>query len=235
MAPPPKKRDKERAARIGTYLTTRYSRANPHVSGDQFELGTLNTRDYDNEADEDHDFDAFSKSYTYAHNRFGKTRKNIQDVNIRDLLKHNWQPVSFDAKYALQHKDRDERPINVVQSRRTGRQDVIDGFHRIAWKWLQGQETIKANVQPVGSARKMKKEETEVPSFRQFLNKPTMTPEAIAKKHGIPVADIERALASGIKVEREHTSHDDVAREIALDHLAERPDYYRRLKKVENE
>ena len=58
---------------------------------------------------------------------------------------------------------------------------------------------------------------------------------AIAKKHGIPVADIERALASGIKVEREHTSHDDVAREIALDHLAERPDYYRRLKKVENE
>lgn len=40
-------------------------------------------------------------------------------------------------------------------------------------------------------------------------------------------------LATGTEVEMEHTGHWEVAREIAMDHLAEYPDYYRELAKME--
>jgi hypothetical protein len=42
-------------------------------------------------------------------------------------------------------------------------------------------------------------------------------------------------LAMGIEVEKEHTDHPHIAKEIAKDHLAEIPDYYTRLKKMEDE
>lgn len=67
------------------------------------------------------------------------------------------------------------------------------------------------------------------------LDKPTMTPDKIAKKHNVSLQDINSQLEIGIKVEMEHTSDKDVAREIALDHLMELPDYYSKLKKVEHE
>lgn len=68
---------------------------------------------------------------------------------------------------------------------------------------------------------------------KDFLNKPTGTIKSIAKKHGVDVSQIKQQLAKGIKVELEHTSHKDIAREIALDHLGEEPDYYDRLEKAE--
>lgn len=64
-----------------------------------------------------------------------------------------------------------------------------------------------------------------------LLNKSTMTPEQIAKKHGVDVSEIEKQLKTGIAVEKEHTKKEDVAREIALDHLGEDPKYYVKLKK----
>lgn len=45
----------------------------------------------------------------------------------------------------------------------------------------------------------------------------------------------KKELELGIKIEREHTNSDLVARLIALDHLSELPDYYSRLEKIENE
>lgn len=68
-----------------------------------------------------------------------------------------------------------------------------------------------------------------------ILDKPTLTPKQIADKHGVAVSDIEAQLKKGIAVEKEHTSNDAMAREIALDHLAEVPDYYDRLAKVEED
>lgn len=65
------------------------------------------------------------------------------------------------------------------------------------------------------------------------LDKKTFSPEIIAKKHNVSVEHINSQLKIGIKIEQEHTSDKDAAREIALDHLNERPDYYTRLKKVE--
>src|SRR3990167_1478542 len=69
--------------------------------------------------------------------------------------------------------------------------------------------------------------------FESVLNKPTPSVAAIAAKHNVSLAFIEAQLRAGIKIELEHTSKKDVAREIALDHLNEKPDYYTQLKKVE--
>jgi hypothetical protein len=44
----------------------------------------------------------------------------------------------------------------------------------------------------------------------------------------------QKELAMGDKVEREHTDNPIIARRIALDHLAEIPDYYTRLQKMES-
>jgi hypothetical protein len=43
----------------------------------------------------------------------------------------------------------------------------------------------------------------------------------------------QKALKQGMKVESEHTSDKHIAMEIAMDHLAEDTQYYRKLTKME--
>lgn len=45
---------------------------------------------------------------------------------------------------------------------------------------------------------------------------------------------LKSQLNKGIRIEMEHTSNKNKAKEIAMDHLAERPDYYDRLEKIES-
>jgi hypothetical protein len=71
------------------------------------------------------------------------------------------------------------------------------------------------------------------------------TPKFEAKAYGI-LGDViahgkgggtpnPKELSIGIKIESEHTKHPELARYIALAHLKEIPDYYTRLKKLEEE
>jgi hypothetical protein len=57
--------------------------------------------------------------------------------------------------------------------------------------------------------------------------------EQIAKKHKVSVSDIEKQLKIGVPIEHEHTKDKDLAKDIALQHLGEFPDYYTRLSKME--
>ena len=57
----------------------------------------------------------------------------------------------------------------------------------------------------------------------------------IADKFGVSVSEIEKQLRMGVKVESEHTNSPTTAKEIAMDHLSEMPDYYTRLDKMEKE
>jgi rubrerythrin len=59
------------------------------------------------------------------------------------------------------------------------------------------------------------------------------TVEQIAKKHRLDVSFIQKQLEMGEPIEHEHTQDHDLARDIALQHLDEIPDYYTRLKKME--
>ena len=57
-----------------------------------------------------------------------------------------------------------------------------------------------------------------------------------ANELGITEQDVDsRELEMGIDVEYEHTTDPNIAKRIALDHLAEIPDYYTRLAKMEAE
>lgn len=69
--------------------------------------------------------------------------------------------------------------------------------------------------------------------LKDILTKKTFTPEDLAKKHNVSLDDIMTQLKMGIKVEKEHTKHENIAKKIALAHLDEFPDYYSRLKKIE--
>lgn len=44
---------------------------------------------------------------------------------------------------------------------------------------------------------------------------------------------LKKQLPKGIQVEKEHTKDSNLAREIAMDHLAEDPNYYIKLKRIE--
>ena len=57
----------------------------------------------------------------------------------------------------------------------------------------------------------------------------------IAKHHKMPVKSLKTKLEQGIKTEMEHTTDKDVAREIAMDHIYEDPNYYSKLKNLETE
>lgn len=56
-----------------------------------------------------------------------------------------------------------------------------------------------------------------------------MTLEDIARMHKVDVLSIQKELNKGIEVEKEHTSSEEEARKIAMDHLVETPDYYSRI------
>lgn len=62
-----------------------------------------------------------------------------------------------------------------------------------------------------------------------------LTPQfkEVQAKHRVSYADLMVQLSKGIKVEKEHTGDVALAREIALDHLNEFPDYYSRLEQAE--
>jgi hypothetical protein len=67
----------------------------------------------------------------------------------------------------------------------------------------------------------------------QALDVPTPDITTIAKKHGVGDSMIAQQLKKGIEIELEHTTNRAMAKEIALDHLNEMPDYYTKLDKME--
>jgi hypothetical protein len=72
------------------------------------------------------------------------------------------------------------------------------------------------------------KEETE-------LDKSVSTEEELANKYKMSVSEMKDLIAQGTKVEMEHTDDKDTARKIALKHLGEKSDYYKKLKKYVEE
>jgi hypothetical protein len=60
-----------------------------------------------------------------------------------------------------------------------------------------------------------------------------MTLSDIAKHHNISLQTLKNEFIKGYAVEREHTTDTNIAKEIALDHLYEDPNYYSKLSKIE--
>lgn len=58
----------------------------------------------------------------------------------------------------------------------------------------------------------------------------------VGKNNAVPDSEFDKKqLEMGTKIEMEHTDNKLIAKMIAKDHLTEFPDYYTRLRKMENE
>lgn len=79
---------------------------------------------------------------------------------------------------------------------------------------------------------KLHSETLTIEEDNPLLNKPTLSIRQIASKHGVSFVDVMDQLVKGVNVELEHTNDEKVAREIALDHLSEDPEYYTKLASV---
>lgn len=55
----------------------------------------------------------------------------------------------------------------------------------------------------------------------------------VATHHKVELKSLRKEFITGLEVEMEHTDDEEVAEEIAKDHLWEDPNYYTKLKKVE--
>jgi hypothetical protein len=88
---------------------------------------------------------------------------------------------------------------------------------------------LKSKLDKDGSEEYTKVKEDKIPGG---LAK-GMSLSDIAKHHNISVTNIKQEFIKGYAVEREHTTDVEVAKEIALDHLYEDPNYYSKLSKIE--
>ena len=91
--------------------------------------------------------------------------------------------------------------------------------------------TITLNSSTMGDHMKYKQGFQEEKLEGGLADKKTV--EDIAKKHKLDVEVIKKHLNDGIKVEMEHTNLKTKAKEIAMDHIFEDPNYYTKLKKME--
>ena len=137
-------------------------------------------------------------------------------------------------KRALKSKDL-EKIENIISTIKRYRKAGLAkggefGPENLAYKAVRTQEYIDKLYK---LRDKLHSEELSIEEDNKLLNKPTLTPEQLARKHGVAKMHILKQLDMGIQVELEHTSGREVAREIALDHLGEDPDYYSKLKKAE--
>jgi hypothetical protein len=88
---------------------------------------------------------------------------------------------------------------------------------------------LKSKLDKDGSEEYTKVKEDKIPGG---LAK-GMTLSDIAKHHKISPQTLKNEFIKGYAVEREHTTDIEVAKEIALDHLYEDPNYYSKLSKIE--
>ncbi len=82
------------------------------------------------------------------------------------------------------------------------------------------------------------KEKMDVHKFESFIYDilGSIIGAGRAKEKGFEEKDADsKELKMGIKIEMEHTTNSIISKRIALDHLAEIPDYYTRLIKMEKD
>jgi ParB-like nuclease domain/Protein of unknown function (DUF5661) len=112
-----------------------------------------------------------------------------------------------------------------------GGYQILDGHHRFkAYRMVNAKEIPARIVAPDNITGDVNEQS---PDTSKLLDKPTMTVAELAAKYGVSKDTVMVELRKGIKVELEHTSKQDVAREIALDHLGEDLHYYEKLASVE--
>ncbi len=126
---------------------------------------------------------------------------------------------------------------NVLRTIKKYRQAGLDlngefGPENLAYKALRSKGIVSKLYQKLDELHSKR---LSLPEDDEHLDKPTMTVAELARKHKVNRQQIQDELSKGIKVELEHTGKFKIAKEIALDHLGEDPEYYTKLADVELE
>jgi len=175
----------------------------------------------------------------------------LQDKWLKIPVKRrsNFDQAATKQKYEkllelIQHalKSKNLATINsVLKKIKQYRQAGLDkggefGPENLAYKALRNQDYI---TRLYDLRDKLHSEELTIETMYQqsnnLLNRPELSLRQLSAKHNVPITHLIAQLKQGIKVEKEHTTYGQTAREIALDHLAEDPNYYTKLKKAELE
>lgn len=171
--------------------------------------------------------------------------KNDKWLRIPTKQRANFDQTATKAKYnkllelvktAL--KTKDSNKLNkILKKIKQYRQAGLDkagefGPENLAYKALRSQGYITKLYDLRDKLHSARLSIEGMYAQESVLDKPTPTVGDLVKKHNVSREHILDQLLQGIKVETEHTSDESKAREIALDHLGEDPNYYTKLKKA---
>ena len=168
-----------------------------------------------------------------SHNQLTSLKHGPVEVG-GSYFAHNNKLTSLDGIAGeIGHMDAKDFPINFTKD------DIV-----LAMRRSRGEEPIshkKPTKKP--TKKKIKIKEDHIFQFDKLINlyerhlqgglADGMTPEDLAKKHGVSIEKIYQQIDKGTEVEFEHTDDIRIAREIAEDHVYEIWDYYDRLEKME--
>jgi hypothetical protein len=173
--------------------------------------------------------------YSILHDKWIKLPKKSRANLDQMATKLKFNKLRDLAMVALKHGD-SNKIQSVIDKIKKYRKNGLHlhgefGPENLAFKALRSKGIINKLYDKLNE---LHSERLSLPESK-LLDKPEMTTFQLARKYGVSRQEIDKQLKIGIKVEMEHTSKFDVAKEIALDHLAEKPDYYSRLKRAELE
>lgn len=167
--------------------------------------------------------------------------KDDKWIRLPRKRRANFDQAATKAKYSKLYKLAEfavksgnaQKIQNVLRTIKKYRQTGLDlngefGPENLAYKALRTKGVIEALYKKLDELHSKK---LSLPESK-LLDKPEMSVAQLASKHKVSKGQIQDQLSKGIKAEMEHTSKYDVAKEIALDHLAEDPKYYDKLEKA---
>lgn len=148
--------------------------------------------------------------------------KRIEKFLAAERLAENYEHFNFNNSINLNESSEFEKIMFASQIEKL--------LERVVGLGLEMKESPEPKSFFTIKKKLNEKREVEPAGQKQHL-----TPDQIAKKHKVDVAEIQKQLEMGRKVEHEHTKDPDMATDIALNHLGEIPDYYTRLGKMEKQ
>jgi len=174
--------------------------------------------------------------YSIVHDKWIRIPKKRRANFDQAATKAKYEKLGDLIELALKSKD-PKRVVDTIALVKRYRKSGLDkhgefGPENLAYKAVRKQGLVQ-DLYDLKS--QLHGEKLSIEEEHKLLNKPTLTVAELAEKHGVSRMDIAKQLDKGVKVELEHTKDKSVAREIALDHLAEDPKYYDKLASVELE
>jgi hypothetical protein len=115
--------------------------------------------------------------------------------------------------------------------------ELIDAINDWTAEWVPTYESTESALNSQWIQKQNVRKNPKLEKKENIEEQDVRSPGAatLAQKHGLSPDYIARQIAIGAEIETEHTKDIRKAQQIARDHIAEFPDYYERLQKMERQ